>query len=67
MDWSQAVNMPVSSAENHFINGDLYEKMMIFKIKVQNAGFVNIGHRLGTCQLVQQRTNPSTETYTKKC
>ena len=41
--------MPVSSAENQSINGDLYEKMLIFKIKIQNAGFVNIGPRLGTC------------------
>ena len=49
MDWPQAGNMPVSSAENQSINGDLYEKMLIFKIKVQNVGFVNIGHRLGTC------------------
>ena len=48
MDWSQAGNMPVSSAENQSINGDLYEKMLIFKIKIQNAGFVNICPRLGT-------------------
>ena len=48
MDLSQAGNMPVSSAENQSINGDLYEKMMIFKIKIQNAGFVNICPRLGT-------------------
>ena len=42
--------MPVRSAENKSINGDLYEKILIFKIKIQNAGFVNIGHRLETCQ-----------------
>ena len=35
MDWSQAGNMPVSSAENQSINGDLYETMLIFKIQRQ--------------------------------
>ena len=39
MDWSRE---RTKNKSEKFISGDLYGNMLIFKMKTQNVGFVNI-------------------------
>ena len=48
------LNSPGRRIKGNFINGDLSEKMLIFKIKFKNVGFVNI-HAVASADVAARR------------